>query len=48
MIHTGDITHLSKPSQFDTAQQLSATRLAMLGRCWPGSGGSSPAWQVRR
>jgi 3',5'-cyclic AMP phosphodiesterase CpdA len=22
MIHTGDITHLSKPAQFDTAQQL--------------------------
>ena len=28
MIHTGDITHLSKPAQFDTAQQLmSATKL---------------------
>ena len=22
MIHTGDITHLSKPAQFDTARQL--------------------------
>ena len=30
MIHTGDITHLSKPAQFDTAQQLiDATRLAI-------------------
>ena len=30
MIHTGDITHLSKPAQFDTAAQLcGATRLAM-------------------
>lgn len=30
MIHTGDITHLSKPAQFDTASQLcGATRLTM-------------------
>ena len=30
MIHTGDITHLSKPAQFDTAAQLmGATKLAM-------------------
>jgi 3',5'-cyclic-AMP phosphodiesterase len=30
MIHTGDITHLSKPAQFDAAQQaMSATKLAM-------------------
>ena len=26
IIHTGDITHLSKPEQFDTAAQLSAAR----------------------
>ena len=25
MIHTGDITHLSKPAQFDTAAQLCGT-----------------------
>jgi len=30
MIHTGDITHLSKPAQFDTASQLcGATKLTM-------------------
>jgi 3',5'-cyclic-AMP phosphodiesterase len=30
MIHTGDITHLSKPAQFDTAAQLcGATKLTM-------------------
>ena len=30
LIHTGDITHLSKPAQFDTAQQLmGATKLAV-------------------
>jgi 3',5'-cyclic-AMP phosphodiesterase len=30
MIHTGDITHLSKPAQFDTAAQLiGATRLTL-------------------
>ena len=30
MFHTGDITHLSKPAQFDTAQQLmGATKLAV-------------------
>src|SRR6201996_4157942 len=30
MIHTGDITHLSKPVQFDTAQQLiSGTKLTL-------------------
>jgi hypothetical protein len=30
MIHTGDITHLSKPAQFDTAKQLlSETKLAL-------------------
>jgi 3',5'-cyclic-AMP phosphodiesterase len=30
MIHTGDITHLSKPDQFDTARQLiSTTRLTL-------------------
>ena len=30
MIHTGDITHLSKPGQFDTAAQLcGATKLTM-------------------
>ena len=30
MIHTGDITHLSKPAQFDTAAQLiGATKLAL-------------------
>ena len=30
MIHTGDITHLSKPAQFDTAAQLiGGTKLAL-------------------
>ncbi len=27
MIHTGDITHLSKPAEFDTAEHISKAKL---------------------
>ena len=53
MIHTGDITHLSKPAQFDTAQQLmGTTKLDRAHGAWrarhPGGGGQELPQPLRQ